>query len=312
MVKPIPRPSIASTAVKPSPKPSIASTDFSAKQEIVRAATRVESSRPESRLTIPSVPSSQSRAQESCGALSKIGEIAIECIPGGKACQILSNGGSIGDATKSLAVDAAITVAGVKLVQGGVKLAKVGRNFLKSEVEKGVEYMSKKLAAPKVAAPRLAFATEVPASRLAQVESKELPNVAFSKNIGKPGSGGGGGPKPAPKPEAPKPEVPKAERKGTTGDKEGTAGEKLKSVDSSEMKRKIGTVKKEAFGGGEMRTDGENLYRFDRAHQTGKIHLEKYEKSGKGWKSVAECDPETLTPIPGSEAKVIKRKPIKW
>jgi hypothetical protein len=131
------------------------------------------------------------------------------------------------------------------------------------------------------------------------------------KNTGKPGTGGGGG-KPAPRSEAPKVEAPKVERKGTTGYKQGTAWEKLKSVDSAEVKREIGAVKKEAFGGGEMRTDGKSLYRFDRAHQTGKIHLEKYERSGKGWKSVAECDPETLAPIPGSEAKVANRKPIKW
>jgi hypothetical protein len=126
----------------------------------------------------------------------------------------------------------------------------------------------------------------------------------FSKNAGKPGSSSG-------KITPAKP-TPKVERKGATGYKEGTAWEKLKSVDSSEMKRKIGTVKKEAFGGGEMRTDGKNLYRFDRAHQTGKIHLEKYEKTGKGWQSVAECDPETLKEIPGSRDRIVKqRKPIK-
>jgi hypothetical protein len=48
--------------------------------------------------------------------------MAIELIPGGEAYQILNNGGSVWDATKSLAVDAAMTYAGVKFCKVGGKV----------------------------------------------------------------------------------------------------------------------------------------------------------------------------------------------
>jgi flagellar basal body rod protein FlgF len=135
--------------------------------------------------------------------------------------------GNILDAVGAGVEDAALTVAGGKLV-------KVGR----------------KLAAPRAATPKLAFETEVSA---------------------------------------------------------------FENVNTSAANKQIGKIKKEDFGGGEMRTDGKDLYRFDRAHQTGKIHLEKYVKTGKGWQSYAECDPNTLKEIPGSVEKIAKqkRKPIK-
>jgi hypothetical protein len=132
------------------------------------------------------------------------------------------------------------------------------------------------------------------------------------KNSGSGGGGSSGSGKLIPKTEASSKAL-QTERKGTAGFKEGAAWAKLQSVDSPEMKRKIGVIKKEAFGGGEMRTDGKDLYRFDRAHMSRKIHLEKYVKTGKGWQPYAECDPETLKEIPGSVEKIAKqkRKPIK-
>ena len=75
---------------------------------------------------------------------------------------------------------------------------------------------------------------------------------------------------------------PKKERKGTDGYKTGQTWENLKPVNKPEANRQIGKINKQAFGGGEMRTDGEKLYRFDNGHKNGKIHVEVYKKTSKG------------------------------
>ena len=97
-------------------------------------------------------------------------------------------------------------------------------------------------------------------------------------------------------------------RAGTTGYKTGKSWDSLKPVNSPEMQREIGKINKQAFGGGEMRTDGEYVFRFDPAHQTGKIHMEMYKKVAKGWQPYAECDPQTGNILEGSLKEMAKRQ----
>lgn len=100
------------------------------------------------------------------------------------------------------------------------------------------------------------------------------------------------------------PNLKEAERKGTEGYKMGQTWENLKPVNKPEANRQIGKINKQAFGGGEMRTDGEKLYRFDNGHKNGKIHMERYEKIGSNkWRGCGEIDPETGNLIEGSIAR---------
>ena len=99
-------------------------------------------------------------------------------------------------------------------------------------------------------------------------------------------------------------EVKDVERKGTEGYKLGKYWENLKPVNKPEANQQIGKINKQAFGGGEMRTDGEKLYRFDNGHKNGKIHMERYEKIGSNkWRGYGEIDPETGNIIDGSIAR---------
>ena len=103
------------------------------------------------------------------------------------------------------------------------------------------------------------------------------------------------------------------ERVGTTGYKEGSKWEGMKSVDDPAIQNKFGKIKKEAFGGGQMRSDGDYLYRFDPGHKNGKVHLEVYEKVRNGvYRAVRECDPNTGDTIAGSIARMAERPVIKW
>jgi hypothetical protein len=95
----------------------------------------------------------------------------------------------------------------------------------------------------------------------------------------------------------------------------GADWDSLKSVDDPSVQRKIGKINKQAFGGGQLRSDGTYIYKFDRFHQSSKIHLERYEKTAKGWRRCAECDPETGNVIPGSEERLKNsstNRVIKW
>ena len=110
------------------------------------------------------------------------------------------------------------------------------------------------------------------------------------------------------------PPDPKKERKGTDGYKMGQTWENLKPVNKPEANQQIGKINKQAFGGGEMRTDGENLYRFDNGHKNGKIHVEMYKKiKNNHWRAYAEYDPVTGHPIEGSIEKFARKvRDIKW
>ena len=58
--------------------------------------------------------------------------------------------------------------------------------------------------------------------------------------------------------------------------------------------------------GGEIRMDKDgNFYKYDRAHQSAKIHLEKIVKRSDGFWNVAEVDPETGTII-----RTLKNRPV--
>ncbi len=84
----------------------------------------------------------------------------------------------------------------------------------------------------------------------------------------------------------------------------------LYDVNTPEMMRKIGKINKKEFGGGEMRTDGVYIYRFDPAHKTGKIHLERYRKIRSNvWQGYGEIDPDTGDLIEGRDTSW---RIIKW
>jgi hypothetical protein len=122
--------------------------------------------------------------------------------------------GSLLEAAGAGVGDAAITAAGGKLIKAGGKLLK-----------KGAKIAGRKVATHKVVAPKLAFATEVPASKLTsipklaqKVEAPEIvpqpaltpaPQPVVKKTTGnalfsqKTGTGGSGGGKSAPKAEKP-------------------------------------------------------------------------------------------------------------
>ena len=58
--------------------------------------------------------------------------------------------------------------------------------------------------------------------------------------------------------------------------------------------------------GGEIRMDKDgNFYKYDRAHQSAKIHLEKIVKRSDGFWNVAEVDPET-----GAIIRTLKNRPV--
>ena len=94
-------------------------------------------------------------------------------------------------------------------------------------------------------------------------------------------------------------------RHGTSGYKEGKYWSGL--TDSVKGLKNLGMKSKDAQGmfgdylrlkkidkGGEIRMDKYgNFYKFDRAHQTAKIHLEKIEKRGNTFYNTAEVDAET-------------------
>ncbi len=103
-----------------------------------------------------------------------------------------------------------------------------------------------------------------------------------------------------------------AGRKGTDGYKLGEYWDNLKPVNTSKANQQIGKINKQAFGGGEMRTDGEKLFRFDNGHKNGKIHVEVYKKTSKGWQPYAECDPKTGAILEGSLEEMARRKPVRW
>ena len=103
-------------------------------------------------------------------------------------------------------------------------------------------------------------------------------------------------------------------RLGTSGYKGGSKWTDLKPVNTPETTRQIGKINKQAFGGGEVRTDGEHVFRFDPAHKTAKVHMERYKKiRNNHWRADAEIDPQTGEPIAGSEAKLAKKvRDITW
>lgn len=103
-------------------------------------------------------------------------------------------------------------------------------------------------------------------------------------------------------------------RLGTSGYKSGPKWADLKPVNTPETTRQIGKINKQAFGGGEVRTDGEHVFRFDPAHKTAKVHMERYKKiRNNHWRADAEIDPQTGEPIAGSEAKLAKKvRDITW
>jgi hypothetical protein len=95
-----------------------------------------------------------------------------------------------------------------------------------------------------------------------------------------------------------------SDRRDTSGYGEGKFWEKLQSVDSPEMQQKFGGIRKEKFGGGEMRTDGRYVYRFDPAHAKGKVHVEVYRKiKNSMYRAVKECDSITGNTISGTVEK---------
>jgi hypothetical protein len=101
-------------------------------------------------------------------------------------------------------------------------------------------------------------------------------------------------------------------RQGTSGYKTGETWDSLTSVDNPAMQQKIGKINKQAFGGGQMRTDGTYVYRFDSAHKTGKIHMERYRRvKNNRWRGHGEIDPTTGELIGGSIQKTSERV-IKW
>jgi hypothetical protein len=75
---------------------------------------------------------------------------------------------------------------------------------------------------------------------------------------------------------------------------EGKFWNKLKDVNDPDIRRKLGKINKQAFSGGQIRSDGTFIYKFDKAHQSSKVHLEVYEKVRNNvYKITEERDPET-------------------
>ena len=105
-------------------------------------------------------------------------------------------------------------------------------------------------------------------------------------------------------------------RLGTSGFKEGKYWSGLNPVNTPAANSQIGKINKQAFGGGEIRTDGTYVYRFDPAHKTGKIHIEMYRKiKDNHWRAYAERDPRTGETIAGSIERLAQKKNIrniKW
>ena len=105
-------------------------------------------------------------------------------------------------------------------------------------------------------------------------------------------------------------------RLGTSGYKGGQKWTDLKPVNTPETTRQIGKINKQAFGGVEVRTDGEYVFRFDPAHKTAKVHMERYKKiRNNHWRADAEIDPNTGDVIAGSAEKLAQReysRAIKW
>jgi hypothetical protein len=93
---------------------------------------------------------------------------------------------------------------------------------------------------------------------------------------------------------------------------EGKFWNKLKDVNHPDIRRKLGKINKQAFSGGQIRSDGTFIYKFDKAHQTSKVHLEVHTKTAEGWKPYMEYDPETGYEIIGSEAKLKNRPAVRW
>lgn len=101
-------------------------------------------------------------------------------------------------------------------------------------------------------------------------------------------------------------------RLGTSGYKSGSKWADLKPVNTPETTRQIGKINKQAFGGGEVRTDGEYVFRFDPAHKTAKVHMERYKKIRNGvWQGYGEIDPKTGSVLEGS-IDATKKRIIKW
>jgi hypothetical protein len=102
-------------------------------------------------------------------------------------------------------------------------------------------------------------------------------------------------------------------RRGTSGYGSGKFWSGLKSVYDPTVKQVFASLKKQAFSGGQIRTDGTSLFKFDKAHQSGKIHLEVYEKIRNNvFKCVREVDAETGETIVGGIAKCAKKKLVTW
>ena len=90
--------------------------------------------------------------------------------------------------------------------------------------------------------------------------------------------------------------------------KAGTSWDKMQPVNTSEAQRKFGKLNKQAFRGGELRTDGKDVYRFDNGHKTAKVHLERYRQLRNNvWQGYWEVDSVTGKVLEGSVEKTAKR-----
>ncbi|MDR2806589.1 MAG: ankyrin repeat domain-containing protein, partial [Puniceicoccales bacterium] len=128
----------------------------------------------------------ESGAGTETGLLTRIGEIAVQFIPGYDAYQILNNDGSIWEATKSLAKDGVATIAGMKflkvggkiITQNGGKVFELVKEGSKVLLKKGEEELGKAFG-PRLVPEVVGGAT----TKLTQTESEAtLPQVMlFSK-----------------------------------------------------------------------------------------------------------------------------------
>jgi hypothetical protein len=202
-IKPPPRPSVPPACTKPPSGLGVPSTSAKLSLGLGVPPTGPFGERGIAHAAA-SIPSSGNRVQESSGMLSRIGEMAIELIPEGETYQILNNGDSAWDATKSLAVDTVITYAGVQFCKiGGKVITQTERKVFELVKDEGKvllkedrEELEKAFGEPKLEEPALAG----PETRLPQAPNRDLPNVSFRKSAGK----GGNGRKLAPRPKSPK------------------------------------------------------------------------------------------------------------
>ena len=87
-------------------------------------------------------------------------------------------------------------------------------------------------------------------------------------------------------------------------DADGAKNAGVKNKNINKILGEVEQAKKRYHGDIRADKDG-NLYKFDIAHKERKVHLEKIEKNAKGFKNIAEVDPET-----GVILKYLRNRPL--